>query len=101
MQRHWKGIAKRDTVTPSRGVQELLYIPEPDVYRLIMRSKLTDAKSYYDWVFEDMLPTIRKTVAIYKPQRRTLQEQSSTGKQEGAGLCQKYSIIANLFISFI
>lgn len=61
VQRHCNGITKRDTVTPSRGVQELLYIPEPDVYRLIMRSKLPYAEKFQDWVFVEILPSIRKT----------------------------------------
>ena len=36
-------------------------IPESDVYRLIMRSKLESAESFQDWVVEEVLPTIRKT----------------------------------------
>lgn len=60
VQRHCKGITKRDTLT-SGGVQDLLYIPESDVYRLIMRSKLPDAERFQDWVCEVVLPSIRKT----------------------------------------
>lgn len=60
VQRHCKGITKRDTLT-SGGVQDLLYIHESDVYRLIMRSKLPDAERFQDWVCEDILPSIRKT----------------------------------------
>lgn len=36
-------------------------IPESDVYRLIMRSKLPSAEKFQDWVVEEILPTIRKT----------------------------------------
>ena len=42
---------------PSRGLQ---IIPESDVYRLIMRSKLESAESFQDWVVEEVLPSIRK-----------------------------------------
>lgn len=60
VQRHCKGITKRDTLT-SGGVQDLLYIPESDVYRLVMRSKLPEAEGFQDWVCEVVLPSIRKT----------------------------------------
>lgn len=36
-------------------------IPESDVYRLIMRSKLESAEAFQDWVVEEVLPSIRKT----------------------------------------
>lgn len=36
-------------------------IPEPDVYRLIVRSKLPAAEAFETWLFEEVLPSIRKT----------------------------------------
>jgi anti-repressor protein len=36
-------------------------IPEKDVYRLIMRSKLPNAEVFQDWVMDEVLPAIRKT----------------------------------------
>lgn len=38
-----------------------LLIPESDLYRLIMRSRLPSAEAFQDWVFEEVLPSIRKT----------------------------------------
>jgi prophage antirepressor-like protein len=38
-----------------------LLIPESDVYRLTMRSRLESAERFQDWVVEDVLPSIRKT----------------------------------------
>ena len=38
-----------------------LIIPESDVYRLVMRSKLESAEVFRDWVVEEVLPSIRKT----------------------------------------
>ena len=35
-------------------------IPESDIYRLIFGSKLESAKKFQDWVFEEVLPSIRK-----------------------------------------
>ena len=43
LQRHCKGVAKRDTLTPG-GVQSLSYIAEGDLYRLIIHSKLPSAE---------------------------------------------------------
>ena len=37
------------------------YLTEPDLYRLIMASKLPDAVKFQDWVCEVVLPQIRKT----------------------------------------
>lgn len=39
----------------------LIIIPERDVYRLIMRSKLPAAERFEEWVVGEVLPTIRKT----------------------------------------
>jgi prophage antirepressor-like protein len=36
-------------------------IPEPDVYRLIVRSKLPSAEAFETWLFETVIPSIRKT----------------------------------------
>jgi prophage antirepressor-like protein len=37
------------------------YISESDVYRLITHSKLPSAEKFENWVFEEVLPSIRKT----------------------------------------
>lgn len=56
---HCKGVTKRDTPT-SGGTQELSYINEGDVYRLIMRSKLPAAEKFESWVMDEAIPSIRK-----------------------------------------
>ncbi len=52
---------KRQSTTPKRGGGLLTVIPESDLYRLIMRSRLASADQFADWVVEEVLPTIRKT----------------------------------------
>lgn len=51
--------------TPFQGIEippkGLNIIPEKDVYRLVMRSKLPQAERFQDWVMDEVLPTIRKT----------------------------------------
>ena len=56
----FKGVLKRDTLT-SGGMQSLSYIPEGDVYRLIVHSKLPAAEKFEHWLFDEVVPTIRKT----------------------------------------
>ncbi|MBE1275642.1 phage antirepressor KilAC domain-containing protein [Enterovibrio baiacu] len=52
----------RETRLPTNSGEQLAkIIPERDVYRLIMRSKLPEAEKFEDWVVSDVLPSIRKT----------------------------------------
>lgn len=55
-----KGITKRYTLT-SGGKQALTYIDEGNLYRLITHSKLPEAEIFETWVFDEVLPSIRKT----------------------------------------
>lgn len=43
------------------GCRWAIVIPEADLYRLVMRSKLPTAERFQDWVVEEVLPQIRKT----------------------------------------
>ena len=56
---HCKGVSKMEAPT-NGGVQKLLFIPEGDVYRLIVHSKLPSAERFERWVFDEVLPTIRQ-----------------------------------------
>lgn len=51
---------KASTTVPKRNGGYLTIIPERDVYRLIMRSKLPAAEAFEDWVVGTVLPAIRK-----------------------------------------
>lgn len=46
---------------------EALVIPEGDMYRLISKSKLKSAEQFEEWVFDEVLPTIRKTGSYGQP----------------------------------
>ena len=59
IQDHCKEVLKRNTPTKG-GVQSINFIPEGDVYRLIVRSKLPTAERFERWVFDEVLPAIRK-----------------------------------------
>lgn len=56
---HCKGVTKRYAPTTG-GNQEMSFITEGDVYRLIARSKLPSADKFERWVFDEVLPSIRK-----------------------------------------
>ena len=51
LQRHCKGVVKRDTLT-SGGTQTLSYISEGDLYRLIVHSKLPGAEKFETSVYK-------------------------------------------------
>ena len=56
---HCKGVCVLPT--PSNGgIQQMKFISEGDVYRLIVHSKLPSAEQFERWVFDEVLPTIRK-----------------------------------------
>lgn len=54
------GVTKRDTPTES-GMQEMTWINEGNLYRLIIKSRKPEAERFETWVMEEVLPTIRKT----------------------------------------
>lgn len=56
---HCKGSVKYRYLTEG-GEQELKIIPEGDVYRLVVKSKLPSAEKFESWVFDEVLPSIRK-----------------------------------------
>ena len=56
---HCKGSVKYRYLT-NGGQQEVKIIPEGDVYRLIIKSKLPNAQKFESWVMDEVLPTIRK-----------------------------------------
>lgn len=55
-----KGVSKRYTLTDG-GNQELLYINEGNLYRLIIKSRKPEAEAFEREVMEVILPAIRKT----------------------------------------
>ena len=64
---HCKGVTKRDTLTAG-GQQAVNFIPEGDIYRLIVRSNLPRAERFEKWVFDEVIPQIRQTGGYQLPQ---------------------------------
>lgn len=65
--RHCKGGMKRPILT-NGGEQEMSFIPESDLYRLVFSSKLPTAEKFTDWVTAEVLPSIRKHGAYMTPE---------------------------------
>ena len=62
IKQHCRGVAKHHPITDALGrKQEARLIAEPDLYRLIVGSRLPTAQKFEAWIFEEVLPTIRKT----------------------------------------
>lgn len=47
--------------------RELTFINEPNLYRLIFKSRKPEAVKFQDWIFEEVIPAIRKTGCYQKP----------------------------------
>lgn len=58
--RHCRGAVKRVSLTNS-GKQLTNYIPEGDLWRLIIRSRLPAAQKFEKWLFDEVLPELRRT----------------------------------------
>lgn len=71
MKQHCKGVVKRHPLRTAGGMQEVRILSEPDVMRLICGSKLPAAERFEQWVFEEVLPAIRRT-GRYAPQEDAL-----------------------------
>lgn len=58
------GVDNSSTLDP-----QTVIIPERDIYRLVMRSKLASAERFEEWVVGEVLPSIRKTGSYAMPPR--------------------------------
>ena len=56
------------TVHTTRGDKQTRFITESDLYRLIVSSKLPSAQRFERWVFDEVLPSIRKHGAYMTPE---------------------------------
>lgn len=61
LKQHCRGVVKHHVTDSIGRNQEASFIPEGDVYRLIVRSKLPAAEKFETWVFDEVLPSIRKS----------------------------------------
>ncbi len=92
IQKHCKeyGLAKREGVFLKRNKDGSTmeqanltnYISEGNLYRLICRSKLESAERFEYWVFEEVLPSIRKHGAYIVPELLSALSKSESRREE-------------------
>lgn len=63
---HCKGSVIRRLPT-NGGYQDAKFIPEGDIYRLAAKSELPGADEFERWIFDEVLPSIRKHGAYMTP----------------------------------
>lgn len=66
--KHTKGVANRYPLSTAGGTQELRVIAEPDVLRLIIASRMPEAERFERFVFEEVLPSVRRTGSYIAPE---------------------------------
>lgn len=76
-----RGVITTDTPTYNQhGAvvnQQMTFINEPNLYRLIFQSRKATAEQFQNWVFEEVLPSIRKTGGYtYEKEIKQLQQQN-------------------------
>ncbi|GAA3704187.1 phage antirepressor Ant [Oceanisphaera sediminis] len=100
---HCKGASIQGVLTTG-GMQSMTVIPERDLYRLIMRSKLPSAERFEEWVVGTVLPSVRKHGGYVAGQEhdtdpalimaKALQVADSVIKESAAKLAQAEQVIA-------
>lgn len=69
LKQHCKGVAIHHPLQTAGGMQQARFIAEGDLYRLIANSKLPDAEKFECWVFDEVLPSIRKHGGYLTPEK--------------------------------
>lgn len=63
LKRHCRYLVKREVPNPQSVSKKVSmnFLPEGDLYRLITHSKMPSAEKFERWVFDEVLPAIRKS----------------------------------------
>nr|DAX51845.1 MAG TPA: repressor domain protein [Caudoviricetes sp.] len=70
IKQHCRGVAFHHPIVDSLGrTQKARFIGEGDMYRLIAHSKLPSAVEFEKWIFEEVLPLLRKHGGYLTPEK--------------------------------
>lgn len=61
------GVISNDIIDNLGRTQSATFINEPNLYKVIFQSRKEEAEKFQDWVYEDVLPQIRKTGKYEEP----------------------------------
>lgn len=86
------------------GVQQMTFINEPNLYRVIFRSRKAEAVKFQDWIFEEVIPQIRKTGGYQVGQKTTADDRTGLRQavaalvgRKGIDYSSAYSMIHQRF----
>ena len=84
--------------------QEATFINEPNLYRVIFRSRKAEAVKFQDWIFEEVIPQIRKTGGYQIGQKTTAYDRTGLRQavaalvgRKGIDYSSAYSMIHQRF----
>lgn len=93
-----KGAIRR-RLSSATGLKSMTLINEPNVYRLIIKSQLPAADKFEDWLFEEVVPSIRKTGGYGKVDRVELPNFIERYKDNIHKIPHDYfSVISEMFV---
>lgn len=87
-----RGVTIRSVIDSLGRNQDKKFIDEGNLYRLITKSKLPQAEQFEEWVFDDVLPTLRKT-GSYQVKPLTTSEQIQLIAQGNTELDERVTAI--------
>ncbi|WP_436875355.1 BRO family protein [Mammaliicoccus sciuri] len=87
-----RGVTIRSVIDSLGRNQDKKFINEGNLYRLITKSKLPQAEQFEEWVFDDVLPALRKT-GSYQIKPLTTSEQIQLIAQGNTELDERVSAI--------
>ncbi|MFZ7646568.1 BRO family protein [Staphylococcus saprophyticus] len=90
-----KGVTIR-SVLSNGGTQKQKFIDEGNLYRLIAKSRLSQAERFEEWVFDEVLPTLRKT-GSYQSKPMTTSEQIQLIAQGNTELDERITAIEETY----
>lgn len=86
-------VGKRDTTSKAREFQEMTFINEGNLYRLIIKSNKPEAEPFESWVCDEVLPSIRKHGHYIDPNARPEHVPSSYCKDRVTSVNKAFHMI--------
>lgn len=69
IKQHCRGVVKRHLIDELGRKQLANFIPEGDIYRLAASSELPGADAFESWIFDEVLPSIRRHGEYVSPRK--------------------------------
>lgn len=92
MSDHCRGITRRYPIVDALGrIQKARVLSEPDVLRLIVGCQLPTAQRFERWVFEEVLPAIRKTGSYSLPSAQQYPSLTTEDRSVIGGIVKRVS----------